>query len=105
MGVCRQGSTYSRSRGVSPRRWYQVDNIGRLTTFTVGTMGVSDSQRPCIAGVRPRTFPTRPSGPLPEGEPGVSRFTDELGNVGLTAEEEAAIVEFLKTLANGYVLP
>lgn len=31
--------------------------------------------------------------------------TDELGNLGLTADEEAAIVAFLKTLSDGYVLP
>ena len=30
--------------------------------------------------------------------------TDELGDLGLTAEEEAAIVAFLKTLTDGYVL-
>lgn len=29
---------------------------------------------------------------------------DELGNLGLTAEEESAIVEFMKTLSDGYVL-
>ena len=28
--------------------------------------------------------------------------TDELGNLGLTAEEEAAIVAFMKTLTDGY---
>ena len=28
--------------------------------------------------------------------------TDELGNLGLTAEEEAAIVAFMKTLSDGY---
>ena len=30
---------------------------------------------------------------------------DELGNLGLTQEEEDAIVAFLKTLSDGYVLP
>ena len=29
--------------------------------------------------------------------------TDELGDLGLTPEEEAAIVAFLKTLSDGYV--
>ena len=28
--------------------------------------------------------------------------TDELGDLGLTADEEAAIVAFLKTLTDGY---
>jgi hypothetical protein len=28
--------------------------------------------------------------------------TDELGDLGLTADEEAAIVAFLKTLSDGY---
>ena len=28
--------------------------------------------------------------------------TDELGNLGLTAKEEAAIVAFMKTLTDGY---
>jgi cytochrome c peroxidase len=31
--------------------------------------------------------------------------TEELGNLGLTPAEEAAIVAFLKTLSDGYVLP
>lgn len=31
--------------------------------------------------------------------------TDELGNLGLTVEEEAAIVAFMKTLTDGYVPP
>ena len=31
--------------------------------------------------------------------------TEELGNLGLSAEEEAAIVAFMKTLSDGYVLP
>ena len=31
--------------------------------------------------------------------------TEELGDLGLTAEEEAAIVAFMKTLSDGYVLP
>ena len=31
--------------------------------------------------------------------------TGELGNLRLTAEEEAAIVAFLKTLSDGYELP
>ena len=29
--------------------------------------------------------------------------TDELGNLGLTADEEAAIVAFMKTLSDGYM--
>jgi hypothetical protein len=31
--------------------------------------------------------------------------TEELGDLSLTAEEEAAIVAFMKTLSDGYVLP
>jgi cytochrome c peroxidase len=31
--------------------------------------------------------------------------TDELGDLGLTPEEEAAIVAFMRTLSDGYVLP
>lgn len=41
--------------------------------------------------------------PDPEYEPTVNH--DELGNLGLTPEEEAAIVAFLKTLSDGYVPP
>jgi cytochrome c peroxidase len=29
--------------------------------------------------------------------------TEELGDLGLTAEEDAAIVAFMKTLTDGYV--
>ena len=39
--------------------------------------------------------------PAPEVSDNVN--TDELGNLGLTPEEEAAIVAFLKTLSDGYV--
>jgi len=28
--------------------------------------------------------------------------TEELGNLGLTEEEESAVVEFMKTLSDGY---
>jgi cytochrome c peroxidase len=31
--------------------------------------------------------------------------TEELGNLGLTAEEEAAVVAFMKTLSDGYQIP
>jgi len=31
--------------------------------------------------------------------------TDELGNLGLTPDEEAAIVAFMKTLTDGYTTP
>ena len=31
--------------------------------------------------------------------------TVELGDLGLTAGEEAALVAFMKTLSDGYVLP
>jgi len=41
--------------------------------------------------------------PAPEVAENVN--TDELGDLGLTPEEEAAIVAFLKTLSDGYVLP
>jgi len=38
--------------------------------------------------------------PVPEVKANMNR--EELGNLGLTTEEEAAIVEFLKTLSDGY---
>jgi cytochrome c peroxidase len=41
--------------------------------------------------------------PAPEVPENVN--TDELGDLGLTAEEEAAIVAFMKTLTDGYVQP
>jgi len=39
--------------------------------------------------------------PVPEVESNVN--TDELGNLGLTPAEEAAIVAFMKTLSDGYI--
>ena len=39
----------------------------------------------------------------PEPEVAENVNTDELGDLGLTADEEAAIVAFLKTLSDGYV--
>jgi cytochrome c peroxidase len=41
----------------------------------------------------------------PEPEIAANVNTDELGNLGLSPEEEAAIVAFLKTLSDGYVPP
>lgn len=41
--------------------------------------------------------------PWPAPEYADTVNTDELGNLGLTAEEEAAIVAFMKTLSDGYV--
>jgi len=41
--------------------------------------------------------------PAPEEPMNVN--TDELGNLGLTADEEAAIVAFMKTLSDGYTTP
>lgn len=40
----------------------------------------------------------------PEPEYPATVNTDELGNLGLTAEEEAALVAFMKTLSDGYVV-
>ena len=41
--------------------------------------------------------------PVPEVSQNVNR--DELGDLGLTDEEEDAIVAFLKTLSDGYEVP
>ena len=41
--------------------------------------------------------------PAPEVAENVN--TDELGDLGLTEDDEAAIVAFLKTLSDGYELP
>lgn len=41
--------------------------------------------------------------PLPEVLENVN--VDELGNLGLTAQEEAAVVAYLKTLSDGYYVP
>jgi cytochrome c peroxidase len=41
----------------------------------------------------------------PPAEVPINIKADELGDLGLTPEEEAAIVAFLKTLSDGYVLP
>lgn len=41
----------------------------------------------------------------PPAEVPININSDELGDLGLTPEEEAAIVAFLKTLSDGYVLP
>jgi len=40
----------------------------------------------------------------PEPEVTLNMNKEELGNLGLTVEEESAIVEFMKTLSDGYVL-
>lgn len=55
-----------------------------------------------------------PAGKVSDPKPGINCWPepevvsnmnkDELGNLGLTAEEESAIVEFMKILSDGYVL-
>ena len=50
-------------------------------------------------------YNTRDAADWPEPEVPVNVNTDELGNLGLTAEEEAAIVAFMKTLSDGYWNP
>ncbi len=50
-------------------------------------------------------YNTRDVEPWPEPEVAVNVNTDELGNLGLTAEEEAAIVAFMRTLSDGYWIP
>lgn len=50
-------------------------------------------------------YNTRDVGDWPPPEVAENVNTDELGNLGLTPEEEAAIVAFMKTLTDGYQLP
>jgi len=47
-------------------------------------------------------YNTRDVAPWPAPEVSENVNTDELGNLGLTADEEAAIVAFMKTLTDGY---
>lgn len=47
-------------------------------------------------------YNTRDVAPWPPPEVPMNVNTDELGNLGLTSEEEAAIVAFMKTLTDGY---
>ena len=48
-------------------------------------------------------YNTRDVEPWPAPEYADTINTDELGNLGLTPDEEAAIVAFMKTLTDGYV--
>ena len=48
-------------------------------------------------------YNTRDVEPWPPPEVAANVNTDELGNLGLTADEEAAIVAFMGTLSDGYV--
>jgi cytochrome c peroxidase len=50
-------------------------------------------------------YNTRDVAPWPAPEVPINVNHDELGNLGLTAQEEADIVAFLKTLSDGYVPP
>jgi hypothetical protein len=40
----------------------------------------------------------------PEPEVSANINTDEMGNLGLSNKEEEAIVSFMKTLSDGYIL-
>ena len=48
-------------------------------------------------------YNTRDVEPWPDPEVPLNVNTDELGNLGLTVDEEAALVSFLKTLTDGYI--
>ncbi|HPM23643.1 MAG TPA: cytochrome c peroxidase [Phycisphaerae bacterium] len=48
-------------------------------------------------------YNTRDVEPWPEPEVPMNVNSDELGNLGLTQDEEAAIVAFMRTLSDGYV--
>jgi cytochrome c peroxidase len=48
-------------------------------------------------------YNTRDVEPWPPPEVPFNVNTDELGNLGLTPAEEAAVVAFLKTLTDGFV--
>lgn len=50
-------------------------------------------------------YNTRDVVPWPPPEMPENVNSDELGNLGLTAEEEAAIVAFMKTLSDGFQPP
>jgi cytochrome c peroxidase len=50
-------------------------------------------------------YNTRDVAEWPEPEVAENVNTEELGDLGLTLEEEAAIVAFMKTLSDGFVLP
>jgi len=50
-------------------------------------------------------YNTRDTGDWPPSEVPENVNREELGDLGLTAEEEAAIVAFLKTLSDGYIQP
>ncbi|MHC5113210.1 MAG: cytochrome-c peroxidase [Planctomycetota bacterium] len=50
-------------------------------------------------------YNTRDVEPWPEPEVMENINTDELGDLGLTPEEEAAIVAFMRTLTDGFVAP
>jgi len=50
-------------------------------------------------------YNTRDVEDWPDPEVPMNVNTDELGDLGLTSEEEAAIVAFMKTLTDGYLFP
>jgi cytochrome c peroxidase len=50
-------------------------------------------------------YNTRDVEEWPDPEVAMNVNTDELGNLGLTPDEEAAIVAFMKTLSDGYIVP
>lgn len=50
-------------------------------------------------------YNTRDVKPWPDPEVAENVNSEELGDLGLTAEEEAAIVAFMKILSDGYIIP
>lgn len=80
---------------------YSHNGYFKSLSGIVNFYNTRDVKRPC-----PDPFTTEADAmkqgcwPVPEVEANVN--TDELGNLGLTPEEEDAIVAFLKTLSDGY---
>ena len=62
--------------------------------------GLSKSLEDIVHGYNTRDVEDWPPPEVPEN---VNH--EELGDLGLTTEEEAAIVAFMKTLSDGFVLP
>ena len=57
----------------------------------------------CLVTYDTYFYNTRDVETWPEPEVLENVNTDELGDLGLTADEEAAIVTFMKTLSDGYI--
>ena len=85
---------------------YNFDEIGKFKVMTLRNIGLTKpyAHNGYFKSLKKITqfYNTRDVKKWPEPEYSATMNTDELGNLGLSGKDEDAIVDFMKTLSDGY---